>query len=60
MIRMRNATRADSFLKDIPKISLDLPCSPELLGKLSETIYEGSLSSMEEIGEWISRDQSFS
>jgi putative nucleotidyltransferase with HDIG domain len=54
-----NAPRANEFLGQIPSLTHDLPCSIELLQKLSAMIYDHSLASAEEIGALIGRDQSF-
>jgi HD-like signal output (HDOD) protein len=55
-----SAKRGNEFLREIPTLTHDLPCSAELLKKLSAMIYDSSLASIEEIGELISRDQAFS
>jgi putative nucleotidyltransferase with HDIG domain len=54
-----HAPRAKEFLGQIPSLTHDLPCSIELLQKLSSMIYDHSIASAEEIGALIGRDQSF-
>ncbi|MFP4515627.1 MAG: HDOD domain-containing protein [Desulfovibrionales bacterium] len=60
MMQKRNVAGAESFLQEIQKSKLDLPCSPDLLEKLSDIVYEGSLTTVEEVGALIDHDQSFS
>jgi putative nucleotidyltransferase with HDIG domain len=55
-----NSEKANEFLREIPALTHDLPCSAELLQNLSAMVYDRSLASVEEIGEMIGRDQSFS
>lgn len=49
--------QAQKFLGTIPKIKNDLPFSPSLLQKLFYMTGQDSMSPLEEIGEFMSRDQ---
>lgn len=52
-----NQEKIQSFLRELPKMREDLPFSPELLRKLFVQTGNRSLSSLEDIGETLSKDQ---
>jgi putative nucleotidyltransferase with HDIG domain len=52
-----NQDKIQGFLRELPLMRGDLPFSPEVLGKLFVQTGNGSLASMEDVGETLSRDQ---
>jgi len=52
-----NQERIQSFLRELPKMREDLPFSPEVLKKLFVQTGDGSMASLEEVGETLSKDQ---
>lgn len=49
--------RIQSFLRELPKVKEDLPYSPEVLKQLFVQTGTGSMTSLEDIGETLSKDQ---
>jgi HD-like signal output (HDOD) protein len=52
-----NPEKVQSFLRELPKMREDLPFSPEVLKQLFVQTGGGSISSLEDVGETLSKDQ---
>lgn len=52
-----NQDRIQAFLRELPKVKEDLPFSPEVLKQLFVQTGSNSMSSLEEIGETLGKDQ---
>lgn len=52
-----NQERVQGFLREIPKMRDDLPFSPTVLRQLFVQTGNGSMASLEEVGETLSKDQ---
>lgn len=52
-----NQDRIQGFLRELPKVKEDLPFSPEVLKQLFVQTGSNSMSSLEEIGETLGKDQ---
>jgi len=52
-----NQEKIQSFLRELPNMREDLPFSPQLLNKLFVQTGGGSMASLEDVGETLSKDQ---
>lgn len=52
-----NQEKIQSFLRELPKVREDLPFSPEVLKQLFLQTSDGSMASLEDVGETLSKDQ---
>ena len=52
-----NQEKIQSFLRELPKMRDELPFSPEVLKQLFVQTSGGSLASLEDVGETLSKDQ---
>lgn len=52
-----NQERIQTFLRELPKMREDLPFSPEVLKKLFVQTGGGSMSSLEDVGDTLAKDQ---
>ncbi|MBG0790409.1 MAG: HDOD domain-containing protein [Desulfovibrionaceae bacterium] len=52
-----NQDRIQQFLSELPRMREDLPFSPEVLQRLFVQTGDGSMASLEDVGETLSRDQ---
>lgn len=52
-----NPEKIQHFLRELPRMKEDLPFSPEVLKQLFIQTGDGSMSSLEEVGETLSQDQ---